>query len=62
MKTTIEKALDQVCGKYLATEMADEGYLVIFDLLKKVGEAQTPSELKHEGKTVVVFEIAIGKG
>ena len=42
--------------------MADEGYLVIFDLLKKVGEVQIPSDLKHDGKTVVVFEIAIGKG
>ena len=62
MKTTLEKALDQVCGKYLATEIADEGYLVIFDLLKKVGEVQNPRELKHDGKTVVVFEVAIGKG
>ena len=62
MKTTLEKAFDQVCGKYLATEKADEGYLVIFDLLKKVGAVQIPRELKHDGKTVVVFEIAIGKG
>ena len=62
MKATLEKAFDQVCGKYLTTEKADEGYLVVFDLRKKVGEVQRPHELKHDGKTVGVFEIAIGKG
>ena len=62
MKATLEKAFDQVRGKYLTTEKANEGYLVVFDLRKKVGEVQRPHELKHDGKTVGVFEIAIGKG
>ena len=62
MKTTLEKAFDQVSGKYLTTEKADEGYLVVFDLLEKVGAIQIPREMKYDGKSVVVFEIAIGKG
>jgi len=62
MKTTLEKAFDQVRGKYLTTEKADEGYLVVFDLRKKVGDIQIPREMKYDGKSVVVFEIAIGKG
>ena len=58
---TLEKAVDQVNGKYLATEKADEGYIVIFDLLKKVGEVVSPLELKVGEKTLTVFDLGIGR-
>ncbi len=58
---TIEKAVEQVVGKYLTTEKADEGYIVIFDLLKKVGEVESPRELEMDGKKLMVFLMGIGK-
>ena len=62
MKKTLEKALDQVSGKYLATEKADEGYIVVFNPARKVGEIQNPLDLEADGMMLVVFEIGIGKG
>ena len=62
LERTLEKAVDQVNGKYLATEKADEGYIVIFDPLKKVGEVVTPRELKVNGRTLTVFAPGIGRG
>ncbi|MEA3415860.1 MAG: AAA-like domain-containing protein [Thermodesulfobacteriota bacterium] len=58
---TVEKAIDQLCGKYLLTERANEGYVVIFDLKTKVGELCTPRKLIVEGKEILSFNIGIGR-
>jgi len=52
---TVEKAIDQLCGKYLLTEQADEGYVVIFDLKTTVGELCTPQKHIVEGKEILSF-------
>ena len=58
---TVEKAIDQLCGKYLLTEQVDEGYVVIFDLKTKVGELCTPRKHIVEGKEILSFNIGIGR-
>ncbi|MFV9690939.1 MAG: AAA-like domain-containing protein [Desulfobacteria bacterium] len=58
---TVEKAIDQVCGKYLLTEQVDEGYVVIFDLKTKVGELCSPQRHTVDGKEILSFSIGIGK-
>ena len=40
----------QICGKYLLTERANEGYIVIFDPKTTVGELCTPQERLVQGK------------
>ncbi len=57
----IDKAIEQLCGKYLLTEKADEGYVVIFDVRTKVGEVCAPQRRKAEGKEVLVSKIGIGR-
>ena len=59
---TIDRAVEQICGKYLLTEMAKEGYVVVFDVKTKVGEVRTPQKRMVEGKEVLIFEIGIGRG
>jgi len=34
---TIDRAVLQLCEKYLLTEQADEGYVVVFDIKTRVG-------------------------
>ena len=58
---TVEKAIDQLCGKYLLTEQFDEGYVVIFDLKTKVGEFCSPQRHTVDGKEILSFNIGIGK-
>ncbi|MBC2695768.1 MAG: hypothetical protein HF982_10940 [Desulfobacteraceae bacterium] len=58
---TIEKAIDQLCGKYLLTERANEGYVVVFDLKAMVGEVATPQKRLVEGKEILCFNIGIGR-
>jgi hypothetical protein len=58
---TVEKAIDQLCGKYLLTEQVDEGYVVIFDLKTTVGELCTPQKHIVEGKEILSFNIGIGR-
>jgi len=58
---TVEKAIDQLCGKYLLTEQADEGYVVIFDLKTKVGELCSPQRHTVDGKEMLSFNIGIGR-
>ncbi|MBC2694503.1 MAG: hypothetical protein HF982_04345 [Desulfobacteraceae bacterium] len=58
---TIEKAIDQLCSKYLLTERANEGYVVIFDLKTMVGEVSTPQKRMVEGKNILSFNIGIGR-
>ncbi|WDN88669.1 hypothetical protein BuS5_01637 [Desulfosarcina sp. BuS5] len=59
---TVEKAIDQLCSKYLLTERANEGYAVIFDLKTMVGELCTPQKRLVEGKEILIFNIGIGNG
>ena len=58
---TVEKAIDQLCGKYLLTERANEGYVVVFDLKTMVGEVSTPQKRLVEGKEILSFNIGIGR-
>jgi hypothetical protein len=58
---TLEKAIDQLCEKYLLTEQSDEGCIVVFDIKTKVGELCTPRRREVAGKQVLIFNIAIGR-
>jgi hypothetical protein len=62
----INEGLLQLSSKYLASEDADEGYLVVFDTRTPVGslcEPQYHSDLQAGSKkaTVISFIIGIGK-
>jgi hypothetical protein len=59
---TIARAVEQLGEKYLLTEKAEEGYVVVFDVKTKVGEVRTPQKQVVEGKEVLIFEIGIGSG
>ena len=61
INTTIDRAVEQICGKYLLTEKAVEGYVVVFDVKTKVGEVRTPQKRQVEGKERLIFEVGIGK-
>jgi len=58
---TIDKAVEQICGKYLLTEKAEEGYVVVFDVKTRVGEVSTPQKRLVEGKEILSFNIGIGR-
>ncbi len=58
---TVEKAIDQLCGKYLLTERANEGYVVVFDLKTMVGEVSTPRKRLVDGKEILSLNIGIGR-
>jgi len=58
---TAGKAIDQLCSKYLLTERANEGYVVIFDPKTTVGELCTPQERLVQGKKILIFNIGIGR-
>ncbi len=55
------EGITQLSGKYLATEAADEGYLVIFDTRTPVGEGCKPQVHQVKDYTVTSFNIAIGR-
>ncbi|MBC2694924.1 MAG: hypothetical protein HF982_06555 [Desulfobacteraceae bacterium] len=57
LERTAQKAIDQFCGKYLLTERAYEGYVVIFDLKTTVGELCTPQKRLVQGKKILIFNI-----
>jgi hypothetical protein len=57
----LDEGITQLSGKYLATEAADEGYLVIFDTRTPVGAGCRPQVHQVEGRTVTIFNIAIGR-
>ena len=61
LNKTVEKAIDQLCSKYLLTERANEGYLVVFDLKTMVGELCTPEKRIVRGKEILSFNIGIGR-
>jgi len=57
----LEEGIRQVTQKYLATEAASEGYLVIFDTRTPVGAVCEPQIHNAEDKQVTCITIAIGK-
>jgi len=57
----IEKAIDQLCHKYLLTERVNEGYVIVFDLKKTVGETVEPEKRIVDGKEIHIFNIGIGR-
>jgi len=58
---TIEKAIDQLCSKYLLTEQANERYVVVFDVKTMVGELCTPRVHSVKDKEILSFNIGIGR-
>jgi hypothetical protein len=61
IEKTVERAIDQLCEKYLLTEQSDEGCVVVFDIKSKIGELCTPRRREVAGKQVLIFNIAIGR-
>jgi len=61
IEKTLERAIDQLCEKYLLTEQSDEGCIVVFDTKTKVGELCTPRRREVAGKQLLIFNIAIGR-
>lgn len=57
----LNEGIQQVTRKYLATESASEGYLLIFDPQTPVGTACTPQNHEAHGKEVTSFIIGIGR-
>jgi hypothetical protein len=57
----LEEGIIQVSSKYLATEGASEGYLVIFDARKPVGGSCQPQYHRDGDKKVTSFTIGIGR-
>jgi hypothetical protein len=57
----LEEGIIQVTRKYLATEGASEGYLVIFDTRKPVGTSCKPRYHQDGDKKVTSFTISIGR-
>jgi hypothetical protein len=58
---TLDDGLTQVSTKYLASEAAHEGFLVIFDIKTPVGETCAPQYHQVGGKKIAVFIIGIAK-
>jgi hypothetical protein len=58
---TINQGIEQVAKKYLASEFCHEGYLVVFDVKKLVGETFEPRDYPAGDKQVTGFIIAIGR-
>ncbi len=61
MTRILQQGLTQVAQKYLATESAAEGYLVIFDTKTQTGAVCKQQEHHEEGKKITSFIIGIGK-
>jgi hypothetical protein len=58
---TLEEGITQVTQKYLATEAAAEGYLVIFDTKTQVGAACIPQVHQVGNHNITSFKISIGR-
>ncbi len=58
---TLNDGVTQVSRKYLATESAHEGYLLVFDTKTPVGEDCEPQYHESGDKRITSFTIAIGK-
>ncbi len=58
---SLEEALEQLMEKYLLTERANSGYIVLFDPKIKAGVLCVPQRHRVGEKDVVSLHIAIGK-
>jgi hypothetical protein len=58
---TLKDGITQVSRKYLASESAHEGYLIVFDTKTPVGEDCEPKYHEAGDKRITSFTIAIGK-
>jgi hypothetical protein len=58
---TLKKGIAQVSVKYLASESAAEGYLVIFDIKTHPGDECEPQYHQVGNKKVTIFTIGIGR-
>jgi hypothetical protein len=61
LQTTLEKAVDQISKKYLLTERANEGYVVVFDLKTPVGEQIGSQRSLVQKKEILSVIIGIGE-
>ena len=57
----LDEGLIQLSGKYLATEAADEGYLVVFDTRTPVGTSSKPQSHQVKDYTITSINISIGR-
>ncbi len=57
----LDEGLIQLSRKYLATEAADEGYLVVFDTRTPVGTSSKPQSHQVKDYTITSMNISIGK-
>ncbi|MCP4146232.1 MAG: hypothetical protein GY757_00650 [bacterium] len=57
---TINDGIKQVVKKYLTTETADEGYLIIFDVKTLCGSECEPEYHDSGDKKITSFTIGIG--
>ena len=57
----LDEGINQLCGKYLVTEAADEGYLVVFDARTPVGTVCKTQVHQVKEFTVTSFNISIGR-
>ena len=57
----LEEGINQVAGKYLTSEDAEAGYLVIFDTQTPVGASCKPQYHGTGDKKVTGFTIGIGR-
>ncbi|MGE5342579.1 MAG: AAA-like domain-containing protein [Candidatus Omnitrophota bacterium] len=60
MGRLIEQGILQITQKYLITETANEGFLVIFDAGTAAGATVEPTVHTREGKSVTCFVMGIG--
>ncbi|MCP5045583.1 MAG: hypothetical protein GY940_00310 [bacterium] len=58
---TIKGGIAQVSRKYLASESAHEGYLIVFDTKTPVGEEREPRQDEAGNTKITTFIIPIGK-
>ncbi|MCP5104982.1 MAG: hypothetical protein GY950_16465, partial [bacterium] len=59
LSRTLKMGINQVSRKYLASESADEGYLVIFDTKTPIGAECEPQHHQVEQKTITSLIIGI---
>jgi hypothetical protein len=58
---TLNQGMEQLAGKYLASEYCPEGYLVIYDTKTPIGEGCEPQYHQVGEKKITSFIIGIAK-
>ncbi len=61
LSRTLREGITQISTKYLASESAHEGYLIVFNTKTPVGEDCEPQYHEVGDKRITSFTIAIGK-